>query len=83
MWSYDKKGAKIKKIVIEPTLNYLRRKLLTFCQEHGGNVEIHIMKQMIAATGTIQMIDDGKLASDIAKYIALRERSEQVADQNS
>ena len=69
-WSYDKKGAKIKKIVIEPALKYLRDKLLDFCKESGGNTEIHILRQMIAATGTIQVIDDGKLASDVAKYIA-------------
>lgn len=69
-WSYDKKGIKTKKIVIEPALNFIRESLVKFCQDNGGKTEANILKQMIAANGTIQLIDDGDLATDIVRYIA-------------
>lgn len=69
-WSYDKKGAKIKKIMIEPALNYLRQQLQKFCQENGGSTKAHILKKMIAANSTIQIIDNGELIEKINKYIA-------------
>lgn len=70
IWSYDKKGSKTKKIIIEPALDFIRENLVKFCQDNGWNTETHILKQMIAANGTIVLIDSGELANDIAKYIA-------------
>ena len=70
IWSYDKKGAKIKKIIIEPALNYLRNNLVKFCKNNSGDTDFHIMKQLMAATATIQLIDDGNLADKVNRYIA-------------
>lgn len=70
IWSYDKKGSKIKKIIIEPALNYLRENLVKFCQENSESTDTDILKQMLASNGTIQMIDNGELAEKINKYIA-------------
>lgn len=70
IWSYDKKACKTKELAIAPALKFLRDNLVEFCQENGGNSESHVLKQLIAANGTIQMIDNGELAMGIAKYIA-------------
>ena len=70
IWSYDKKASKTKEIAIAPALQFIRDGLYDYCQENGGNTEKHVLKYMIAANDTIQLIDNGKLASDIAKYIA-------------
>lgn len=69
-WTYDKKGAKTKKIIIEPALNYVREQLVKFCKENGGSTEGHILKKMIIANTTIQSIDSGELSDKINKYIA-------------
>lgn len=70
IWTYDKKGSRIKKVIIEPILTHIRENLVKFCQEHGGTVESHILKYLIAANGTIELIDSGELANDITRYIA-------------
>ena len=70
IWSYDKKASKTKELAIEPALQFIRDGLYDYCQENGCNTEERVLKYMIAANGTIQLIDSGKLASDIAKYIA-------------
>jgi len=70
IWSYDKKASKTKELAIEPALQFIRDGLYDYCQENGCNTEEHVLKYMIAVNGTIQLIDSGKLASDIAKYIA-------------
>lgn len=70
IWAYDKKGCKTKKLIIGPALNFIRENLIKFCQENGGRTETNILKQMIAAAGTIEMIDNGELANDISRYIA-------------
>lgn len=70
IWAYDKKGSQTKKLIIEPALQYLRKELVKFCQENGGSSESYILKHMIAANGTIELIDNGELSNDIAKYIA-------------
>jgi hypothetical protein len=69
-WAYDKKGSKIKKIIIEPALEYIRDQLFIYCQESGGKTEGHILKHMIAANSVIQFIDSGELSDKINKYIA-------------
>jgi hypothetical protein len=79
---YDKKGSRIKKIIIEPALDYIREELVNFCKKKGGSSKTNILKQMIAANSVIQIIDSGELSDKINRYIALRERSEQVADLN-
>ena len=70
VWSYDKKGAKTKKIIIEPALQYIRNKLLEFCRDNGGSTDIYSLKHMTAAVSIMGLIDSGELATDIVKYIA-------------
>ena len=70
VWSYDKKGAQTKKIIIEPALNYLREKLFDYCQQNSGSIKESVLKHMITANEVIQLIDSGKLADDIVRYIA-------------
>lgn len=70
VWTYDKKGTRIKKVIIEPALNFIRDNLVAYCQDNGGSSDSHTLKYMIAANGTIELIDSGDLANDIAKYIA-------------
>lgn len=69
-WSYDKKGAKTKKIIIEPALQYIRDQLVKFCHVNGGSTKAHILKKMIAANATIQFIDSGELSDKVNRYIA-------------
>ncbi|ARF10102.1 hypothetical protein Indivirus_15_2 [Indivirus ILV1] len=70
IWSYDKKGSKIKKIMIEPVLQYIREQLFEYCQSNGGSSKANILKKMIAANEVIQLIDSGELLDKINKYIA-------------
>ena len=70
VWNYDKKGNQMKKIIIEPALDYIREYCLTFCQKNGTNTEGHILKHMINANEIMQKIDSGELADDIVRYIA-------------
>lgn len=70
IWTFDKKGCQTTKITIEPTLQHIRHHLLEYCQKNGGTTEANITKHMIAAVGTIEMIDSGILAVEIIKYIA-------------
>lgn len=70
IWSYDKKGSKTKKIMIEPLLQYIREQLFEYCQVNGGSSKANILKKMIAANQVIQLIDNGELLDKINKYIA-------------
>jgi len=70
IWSYDKKGSKTKKIMIEPVLQYIREQLFEYCQANGGSSKANILKKMIAANEVIQLIDSGELLDKINKYIA-------------
>jgi len=69
-WSYDKKGTQMKKIVIEPALEYIRKYCYDFCQNNSNKTTSKILEQMIAANEIIQYIDSSELANDIVKYIA-------------
>ena len=69
-WIYDKKGAKTKKTIIEPALQFIRNELFKFCQENGSNTKAHILKKMIACNSIILAIDSGDLSDKINKYIA-------------
>jgi len=69
-WTYDKKGTQMKKIVIDPALNYIRQYCYDFCQNNSKKTTSKILEQMLAANEIIQYIDSGKLADDIVKYIA-------------
>ncbi|ARF09564.1 hypothetical protein Indivirus_1_187 [Indivirus ILV1] len=70
IWSYDKKGSRTKKIIIDPALQYIREQLFVYCQTNAGATKEHIIKKMMAATSTIQSIDSGELSEKINKYIA-------------
>ena len=70
VWTYDKKGAQTKKIIIEPALNYLRETLFDYCKKNSGSIKESVLKHMITANEVIQLIDSGKLADDIVRYIA-------------
>ncbi len=70
MWMYDKKGVKIKKIVIEPVLQYVKNELVDFCKEHGAATDEPEFSQLRAALEIIPNINDGSLADDISRYIA-------------
>lgn len=70
IWSYDKKAFKTKKIAISPVLQYLRDNLFKYYETHSGSTESNIIRNMMAALGTIKLIDDGTLAAEIARYIA-------------
>ena len=69
-WSYDKKGSKTKKIMIEPVLQYIRDQLFEYCQDNGGSSKASILKKLIAANEVIQLIDSNELLDKINKYIA-------------
>ena len=69
-WTYDKKGSKIKKLIIEPALNYIKEQLLKFCRENSTATEEPEFSQLKAALEIIPMINNGTLADEIAKYIA-------------
>ena len=69
-WSYDKKGAKIKKLIIEPALQYIRSELYKYCQKNGGSTRVSVLKKLIAANSTIQIIDSGELLEKINKFMA-------------
>ena len=70
VWTYDKKGTQTKKIIIEPALNYLRETLFNYCKKNSGSIKESVLKHMITANEVIQLIDSGKLADDIVRYIA-------------
>lgn len=69
-WAYDKKGIKIKKIVIDPALNYIRDELIEYLKKNGGSTNEKKIKNMLPATKIIPMITSGVLSSEITKYIA-------------
>ena len=69
-WQYDKKGNQIKKEIIDPILEYIRENCVEFNIESCGLTKGNILKQMLATTNIIQMIDSGNLANDIVKFIA-------------
>ncbi len=69
-WAYDKKGLKIKKIVIEPTLQYIKNTLYNFCQENSTAKDGPEFHQLKGALEIIPMINSGSLADDITRYIA-------------
>ncbi|ARF09474.1 hypothetical protein Indivirus_1_97 [Indivirus ILV1] len=70
IWSYDKKGVKIKKIVIDPALKYIKDSLIDFCKENGASTDEPEFSQLKAALEIIPTINSGSLADDILKYIA-------------
>ena len=70
VWSYDKKGSKTKKIIIEPALQYIRDQLLKYCKKNSVATEANILRKLLASNATIQAIDSGELAEKINKYIA-------------
>ncbi len=70
IWSYDKKGVKIKKIVIDPALQYVKDNLLEFCKENGAATDEPEFSQLKAALEIIPRINDGSLSDEISRYIA-------------
>jgi len=70
IWAYDKKGSKLKKIIIEPALQYIKEELLKFCKENSTATDDPEFSQLQAAINIIPLINNGSLASDINKYIA-------------
>ncbi len=70
IWSYDKKGVKIKKIVIEPALQYVKDSLIDFCKENGAATDEPMFSQLKAALEIIPRINDGSLTDEISRYIA-------------
>lgn len=69
-WTYDKKGSKTKKLIIEPVLQYIRDELYDYCQENGSSTKASKLKKLIASNEIIQTIDNGELLDKINKYIA-------------
>ena len=43
-WTYDKKGSQMKKIVIEPALNYIRKYCYDFCQNNSNKATSKILE---------------------------------------
>ncbi len=70
IWSYDKKAVKIKKIVIEPALQYIKNELYEFCQENSMATDEPELSQLKASIEIMTIINNGSLANDIIKYIA-------------
>ncbi len=70
IWIYDKKGVKVKKIIIEPVLQYIKDQLLDFCRDNSTATDEPEFSQLRAALEIIPMINSGVLATDITKYIA-------------
>lgn len=69
IWSYDKKGIKIKEIVIEPSLQYIKDELLDFAKANGHAKSGKKFNQLKAALEIIPLINGGQLSHEIAKYI--------------
>lgn len=70
IWSYDKKAVKIKKIVIEPALQYIKSELYEFCQENSMMTDESKLNQLKVSVEIMTIINNGSLANDIIKYIA-------------
>lgn len=70
IWTYDKKGNHMKKIIIEPALEYIREHCCEFCENKGESTKKTILEQLMAAAKIISMINSGELANDIVRYIA-------------
>lgn len=70
IWTYDKKGAKLKECIVEPALDYIREELVKYIDNHVFNTELLILKRKIAINEIIGIIDNDTLAKDIIRYIA-------------
>ncbi len=70
IWTYDKKGIQVKKIVIEPLLKYIKNKLMKYCEENSYASEEPELSRLKASVEIIQLINGGTLANDVVRYIA-------------
>lgn len=69
-WVYDKKGLKVKEIVIKPILDYINNEIKIFVNENSLAHEGSKFAQLSAAGDIMTSLRSGTLATDITKYIA-------------
>jgi hypothetical protein len=69
-WGYDKKGVKIKKIIIEPVLEYIRNDLAKYNEENSGSKKSSVLKKMMTINNIVPDIDGNILVEKINKYIS-------------
>jgi hypothetical protein len=69
-WVLDKKGVKIKKYVINPLLEYLRKEIENYIDENSFCTTKQGLNRLQAATEIYTIIDKEILANGIVKYMA-------------
>mgnify|MGYP001764006584 FL=1 len=69
-WSYDKKGSKTKKIIIEPVLEYIRNELARYNEKNCESNETIVLKKMMTINNILPEIDGNILIEKINKYIS-------------
>ncbi|ARF09672.1 hypothetical protein Indivirus_2_51 [Indivirus ILV1] len=70
IWSYDKKGVKTKKIMIEPLLKYIRNELAKYAEDNSNSIETIMLKKLTSIIQIINEIDGNLLIDRINKYIS-------------
>lgn len=70
VWTYDKKGVKLRSLIIDPALQYIKTELHKFCQENGHVTSDPEFSQLKAALEILPLINNGTLSVDISRYIA-------------
>ncbi|ARF09671.1 hypothetical protein Indivirus_2_50 [Indivirus ILV1] len=70
IWSYDKKGVKTKKIMIEPLLDYIRKELAKYAEDNSNSIETIMLKKLASIIQIINEIDGNLLIDRINKYIS-------------
>jgi len=70
IWSYDKKGVKTKKIMIEPLLKYIRNELAKYAEDNSNSIETIMLKKLASIIQIINEIDGNLMIDKINKYIS-------------
>ena len=69
-WTMDKKGIKVKKYIVTPLLEYLRKKLESYVDDNSMKSDTHILIKLKVIIELFNIIDKEILADDIIRYIA-------------
>lgn len=69
VWIYDKKGIKVKEIIIEPILSYISNELINFAKENAKSIDESMINNLVLLIDIKDLIDKGILANNILRYI--------------
>lgn len=69
-WSYDKKGSKTKKIIIQPVVEYIRNELAKYNEKNCNSDKASVLRKMMTINNILPEIDGNILAEKINKYIS-------------